>query len=487
MKISPDLHMNRNQIETLFENCQDLSIVPWQYGPEMKYMSFSVYFESLIEELKLNYMKATLQDLVTHEVGKATMITPEEVIEFFSKNGISAQSAKMVENLEDAVDAIVSGNIVIFFDEWDRALNYSANLIETRQVNEPLAESVVHGPRESTVENLNKNIGMIRLRLKTPRFKIERIAAGIEAKTEIAFGYLDRAVNPETLAEFKKRISTIHQAEVLETSYIEDWIEDSNFSPFPQYRYTERPDVAAAALLDGKIIVMVQGTGSVMLCPGLFVEMMQSAEDYYQRTMIASLIRITRIFAFFIALTLPSIYIALSTFHPELIPTVLLLAILDSREGIPFPAFVEALIMEFFFEMLREAGVRLPKPIGSAVSIVGTLVIGEAAITAGIASPIMVVVVALTGIASFSIPQYNMASALRLLRFPLMIMAASLGGFGLMVGCIWILLHLACLRSLGQPYLGSLAPVNMKYLRDVFVRAPLRTFLRSPRNRHKQN
>ncbi|MNI33372.1 Spore germination protein A1 [compost metagenome] len=188
--------------------------------------------------------------------------------------------------------------------------------------------------------------------------------------------------------------------------------------------------------------------------------------------------------AFIIALMLPSTYIALSNFHSELIPTVLLLAILNSREGIPFPALVEALIMEFFFELLREAGVRLPRPIGSAVSIVGALVIGQAAIQSQIASPVMVIVVALTGIASFALPQYNMAIAIRIMRFPLMILAATFGGLGIMIGFLLIYLHLATLRSLGQPYLASITPLDINRLLDALIVLPRRMLLHSPRNRH---
>ncbi|MNR15903.1 Spore germination protein A1 [compost metagenome] len=198
--------------------------------------------------------------------------------------------------------------------------------------------------------------------------------------------------------------------------------------------------------------------------------------------MVASLIRLLRIAALFIAVGLPSVYIALSTFHPELIPTVLLLAIINSREGIPFPAVFEAFIMEFFFELLREAGIRLPRPVGSAVSIVGALVIGEGAINAGIASPIMVITVALSGIASFAVPQYNLAIALRILRFPIMIFAATMGIFGILMAFMLIWLHLANLRSLGQPYLSSLAPFIPKHMKDIFIRAPLRILMRSPRN-----
>ncbi|MFC4768663.1 spore germination protein [Effusibacillus consociatus] len=482
--ISTNLSDNLQKIETIFTNCQDLQILNWRYGPDLEHTAFSVYFGTLIQEKKLNYMKASLQDLVTHEVGPATMVTPEDVMFFFERHGVSAQSAILLNDMDQAVQDILNGHLVIFFNQWNKALSYPAMGLHSRQITEPITEPVVQGPHMSTVENLQQNIGLLRSLLKSPRFKIETFTTGQETRREVMFGYLEGAVNPESLAEFRRRIRDLDKEEILETSYIEEWIEESAYSPFPQVRYTERPDTAVAALLDGRIVVMVGGTPTILICPGLFVEFFATSEDYYQRTVFTTLIRLLRIGAFLMALTLPSIYIALSTFHPELIPTVLLLAILDTREGIPFPAFVEALIMEFFFELLREAGIRLPRPIGPAVSIVGALVIGEAAMQAKIASPMMVIVVALTGIASFAIPQYSMAITLRILRFPLMVLASTLGGFGMMIFFLLTFLHLTCLRSLGQPYMMTLAPMQGRQWRDVFIRFPLKALMHSPRNRH---
>lgn len=482
--ISPRLTDNLKRVTETFDRCSDIMIIPWQYGPDLKYCAFSVYTEALVQKKEHNYFKDSLQDLVAHVVGPGTMVTPEHVSQFFNNNGGSTHSAILIDDFNVAVDKVLHGHIVIFFDKWNKAIGYEAIGLETRQVTESTTEPVVQGPREGTVENLKKNLGMLRERLKSSDFKIETLQTGGETKTKVAYGYLEGVVNTEVLAEFQRRIAKLKNEEVLETSYIEEIIEDSVYSPFPQYRYTERTDVATASLLDGKIVVLVEGTGSILICPGLFVELLQSSEDYYQRTVISSLIRIIRLIALFIAVALPSVYIAFSTYHPELIPTVLLLAIINSREGIPFPALIEALIMEFFFELLREAGIRLPRPVGSAVSIVGALVIGEAAINAGIASPIMVIIVSLTGIASFAIPQYNFAIGLRILRFPLMISAAFLGIFGMMIAFLLIWLHLATLRSLGQPYLNSLGPFIPRQMKDVFIRAPLSILMRSPRNRH---
>jgi spore germination protein KA/spore germination protein len=475
---------NKKQIEKLFLNCDDIEFHEYRFGPDLANKALTVYCNTLIQDEKLNYLKSLLQDLVPHEVGPAREITVEQLKDFIFKKGVSAQTVELLEDFEKVSEKVLQGHVIIFIDTWNKALSFSAITIESRAVTEPTSEGVVQGPHEGTVENLKKNIGLLRSRLQSPKFKIITLHIGKETKTEIAYGYLEGSVDAEVLKEFENRISNLKDKDVLETSYIEELLEDSTYSPFPQYRYTERPDVAVPALLDGKIIVMVQGTGSILICPALYLELFQSVEDYYQRTIISTMIRLMRFIAVIISLTLPSIYIALSTFHPEMIPTVLLLAVLNTREGIPFPALLEALIMVFFFELMREAGVRMPRPVGQAVSIVGALIIGEAAIQAGIASPIMVVVVALTGISSFAIPQYNLAIAYRILQYPLMILAATLGGFGVMVGLLLILLHLTTIRSLGAPYLAPFAPLRPHRLGDAFIRLPLKNLVKSPRNDH---
>ena len=485
--ISSSLYVTRKRLEQIFANCKDIIFIPWHYGPNLQYEAMSIYCITLVKDKKENYFKTVMQDLVRYQIGPASDIKPDDVIGFFERHGASSETAHTIGDLDRAVEDILDGNVVVFFDQWDKALSFLAITLQERQVTENLIEPVVRGPHESTVENLSQNIGLIRMRLKTPDFKLELFKGGGKSNSEVAYAYIEGAVNPETLAEFQERIIPAKEMEILESSYIEELLEESVYSPLPQSRVTERPDVAAAALLDGKIIVMVSGSPSILICPGLFLEFLMSPEDYYQRTVFSSFIRQLRFMAFFLTVFLPSIYIALTTFDPELIPTVLLLAILNTREGIPFPAFIEALIMVFFFEILVEAGVRLPRPVGSAVSIVGALVIGEASINAGIASPIMVVVVALTGIAKFSLPQYSLQTAVRVLRILVMCLSAFLGGFGLMIGILLLLLHMMSLRSLGQPYLASLGPLRPRQLRDVFIRAPLISQLRSPKNRHKHN
>lgn len=475
-----ELSETKRWLEQVFKNCGDVSLTPYYYGPELQFPALVVYCETLVQSQKINFLKSALQDLSDHRVGQAADITPDEIMRFFGRQGVSAHSAAMVERTGQAVQAVLSGQVLVFFDKWNKALGFDAFKIEERPISESITEPVVKGPHEGTIENLQKNLGLFRTRLKSPDFKLEFVQTKGKTNTKFVFGYVEGAVDSETLDEFRKRIAPLKEQEVLGIAYIEQQLEDSIYSPFPQTRWTERPDTAVAALLQGKIIAMVSGFPGILICPGLFVEFLQSPEDYYERTVFSSLIRVLRITAFVISLMLPSVYIALTTFHPELIPTVLLLSIIKSREGIPFPSLVEAVMMEFFFELLREAGVRLPRPVGAAVSIVGALVIGEAAINAGIASPIMVVVVALTGIASFSLPQYSIGIAFRILRFPMMLLAATMGGFGLMIGSLLILVHLMSLRALGQPYLSPISPLRLRELRDVIIRAPSKLSNRHP-------
>src|SRR5690606_20117819 len=254
---------------------------------------------------------------------------------------------------------------------------------------------------------------------------------------------------------------------------IEQLIEDETFSFFPTVYHSERPDVVAANLLEGRVAILINGSPFVLTVPALFIEFFQAADDYYMRFEISFAIRILRSLIFLISMIAPATYVAITTYHQEMIPTLLIIAIAAQREAVPFPAFFEAFIMEITFEILREAGVRLPRSIGQAVSIVGALVIGQAAVEAGIVSPAMVIVVSITAIASFATPSFSMAIAARLIRFILMLLAAIMGMYGIIVGLMIITLHLCSLRSFGIPYMAPLAPLMFRNIGDTFVRVPI--------------
>ncbi|MNI07569.1 Spore germination protein A1 [compost metagenome] len=295
---------------------------------------------------------------------------------------------------------------------------------------------------------------------------------GRESNTSAVIAYLNDLAMPSLIEEVEKRLKKIDVDAVLESGHIEELIQDDTYSPFPQMQYTERPDVVASALLQGRIAIILDGTPFVLLVPFVFVQVMQTSEDYYERFQIATLLRLLRYLFLFFSLTTPALYVAITTYHQGLLPTTLMLSVAAAREAIPFPAVVEALIMEITFEALREAGIRLPKAVGSAVSILGALVVGQAAVQAGIVSAPMVIVVSITGIASFTIPRFNGAIAVRMLRFPILIIASIFGFYGIFFSLMLLIGHMANLRSFGVPYLSPVAPLSSGDMKDVLIRAP---------------
>ncbi|WP_145020003.1 spore germination protein [Paenibacillus sp. Y412MC10] len=403
---------------------------------------------------------------------------------------LPVSSYTMIQTMDQAVMEIGDGNVVLLMDGEERAISLYLAKWEQRSITEPEAESVVRGPREGFIETLMVNVSMIRRKLKSPDLKMKSIRIGRFSQTEVVVAFVSGIIESSLVTEIESRLSRINIDGILESGMIEELIEDNPYSPFPQLQSTERPDVVAANLLEGRAAILVEGTPIALIAPATIFTFLQSPEDHYQRYYIGTAIRWLRYFFAFIALIGPSFYVAIVTYHQEMIPTTLLLNMTKSREQIPFPALVEALLMEITFEALREAGVRLPKQIGAAVSIVGALVIGQAAIAAGLVSSPMVMVVAITGIASFLIPHFAFGITVRLLRFPMMLLAGFLGFFGLMMGITLILTHLFALRSFGVPYVTLSTATNLSQLKDILVRVPTWKMNTRPRigvwNRYRQ-
>ncbi|MBD8521369.1 spore germination protein [Lysinibacillus fusiformis] len=392
-----------------------------------------------------------------------------------------------IENFTSLYYAILNGETVILLDGFAEGIITSTKSAKDRAVTEPSTESVIRGPRESFTETLRTNTALIRRKIKSPNLWIKSRVIGEVTQTDVAVMYINGIASDKIVAEVLARLDRINIDGILESGYIEDFIQDSKNTMFPTVYNSERPDVIAGELLDGKIAILVDGTPFVLVVPALFTSFLQSAEDYYQHWMISSLIRILRFFGISLALVAPSLYVAITTFHQEMLPTAMLISIASQREGVPFPAVVEALIMELAFEILREAGLRMPRTIGPAVSIVGTLVIGQAAVDAGVVSAVMVIIVALTAICSFLFPAYGLSNTIRVLRFPLMILAAMFGLFGVMFGIIVIILHLCSIRSFGVPYLSPFAPFIIHDQKDAFLLLPRRRLLTRPRLVNQKN
>ncbi len=383
-------------------------------------------------------------------------------------------------SLRQVIRNILSGSAVLLLDGHREAFLNNARGWERRKVEEPLTESVVRGPRDGFCETLCVNSALIRFRLKDPKLRLRHLVVGQRSQTDIYVMYIEGIIDPRIVEDVLNRIDSINADAVLESGFLEHMIEDSTWSPFPQMQNTERPDKVVANLLEGKVAILVDGTPFALIVPTVFAQFYQSPEDYYERFYIASLVRVIRFISLNLSMLLPSIYISFSSFHPEMIPSRLVMAMTAGRSTVPFPSLVEAFIMETAIEILREASARLPRPIGPTIGIVGALVIGTSAVKAGLVSPVMVIIVALTTIASFTSPSYSAAIATRVLRFPLMIMAGIFGLYGIMLFLLLVTVHLASLKSFGVTYFSPLSPLNLKGLKDFIIRVPLQLMKTRP-------
>ncbi len=476
--ITSSLADNQKTLREIFNKCGDVTFREFELGTAPPVQLLAVSIEGLVSTEDVN--RDILAKLMLLE-GLMEEVAPNNTFALIQNKLLSVADVKGCRDFVTITNRIMEGYTALFIEGEARALLIGTKGWETRSVMEPESEPVVRGPRDGFTENLRTNIAQIRRRVKSSRLKVEKIKVGLLTKTDIAVMYIDGIVNDKVVNEVRLRLSRIDTDAIIESGYIEEYIQDEWRTPFPQVLSTERPDRAAAHLVEGHVVIFTDTTPFALIVPVTFFHFLMAAEDYYASYQVSSVIRLLRLAAINIALLLPSVYVAIATFHQEMLPTPLMINIARAREGVPFPAFVEAFIMEATFELLREAGVRLPRPVGQAVSIVGALVIGQAAVTAGLVSPAMVIVVALTAIASFAIPNYMGAIALRILRFPLMILAASLGLFGVMAGLMGVLIHLCSLRSFGVPYIAPIAPLVKSNLKDFIIRVPRWAMFTRPR------
>ncbi|WP_347552974.1 spore germination protein (plasmid) [Pseudalkalibacillus hwajinpoensis] len=406
----------------------------------------------------------------------------------YIKNYIhSLIEVKEVKTMEELVPEVLIGSAALLVDRASTVLMLDTVKGKTRDLREPPSEEAIRGPRIGFTENLNDNSALLRQSGKNEKLSLVKHEVGVRSRKNLVVAYITDIVDPELVKEVNKRIKKIDIDNVMESGFVEQLIEDNYLSPFPQVQNTERPDRVMAALMEGRVAILLAGTPFALIVPVTFSMMLQAPEDYYDRWIAGSLIRLLRFFAAFISLFGPSLYIAFISFHPGLIPTELAITVLGTRAGVPFPSIIEALIMEISIEILREAGLRLPKPIGQTIGIVGALIVGEAAVRAGIVSPMMVIVVAITAISSFALPQYSIGISLRILRFGAMIFASMLGLFGVVLFFLLLCSHFVQLKSFGVPYASPFVPYRFSDWKDLLVRMPIKTMKRRPRMLHTKD
>jgi spore germination protein KA len=451
-----------------------------------QYEAVLVYFSNMVD-----------QNVINSDILKPLMYPPphlareevqlDQLKDVLLNETLYHSVGKLEQKLSALVEVVLRGETVVLIDGLDEALLIGTTKVDKRGIDQPETEQVIRGAREGFIEQLGTNLALLRYRLPTTDFRIKLLQIGRITKSRVAVCYIKGIVNDALVEEVEKRLKKIDIDGVLDVGYLEQFIEDNHFSPFPQVQNTERPDKTVANLLEGRVAILVDGSPFALIAPTVFTQFYQTTEDYSERFLMVSFIRLTRLLALIFSLVTPSLYVAVISFNPELIPTKFAVAVSGGRAGVPFPSIVEVLLMEVSMEVLREATLRLPKQVGGALSIVGVLVIGQAAVSAGFVSPITVVVIALTTIGSFATPAYNAALALRLLRFPLVFLAGMFGLYGVMVGLILIANHVLSLKSFGVPYMSPIVPGNFDGMKDSLIRGPLWWMKKRPVLLHSPN
>jgi len=470
--IAAEVGANRDAIINVLGNPPDLALREFSFGIDQPVHCLVAYIDGLTDPVAVADHLIEPLMMAPRLAVRDTAVTRSNAMDMISERLASVWHLLVETDLGKAVKAMLEGVCLVFVDGCDRCLEVGRKEPPKRQITTTETEQVIRGPREGFTETLRDCTGLVRKRLATPALRFETLSIGRLSNTAVSIVWLQGVANDKIVAEVRRRLQRIDIDGIMDGAYIEELIEDQPYSPFSTVYHTERPDAFCAHLLEGRVGILVDGSSQALVVPATMVMFFQTSEDYYTRFHLTILIRFIRLMASFNSLLLPPVYIAATTFHHNLIPTAFLLSIAAGRESVPFPAVVEALFMVFTFEAVREAGIRLPGIIGQTVSIVGALVIGQAVVSAGVVSPIMVIIIALTEVGSFAVPAYDMAATLRLLRYPLMLLAATLGMFGIAVGLLALLIHLCCLRSFGVPYLSGLTPLTARSAKDIFIRAP---------------
>ena len=468
-KVSANLRENEKYLRSRLENCSDILIRPMRLGDKHKVDCLMVYIEVAVSNMMLD--DSALGKMINH----FWEISPEDIQEFIRHNSLGIADVKKLENLDESIDAMLAGNAVFFIDGYDKAMKISSKGYPSTGVMEAESEKVLRGSREGFSDSVKSNSALVRKRLRDTRLKVEEYKIGVRSHTLTQVLYMDDLVHEGLLEEVKERLEEFQIDGILDSGMLEQLTEDVWYSPFPQYQTTERPDRAVQEILKGKVVILCDNSPEALILPGNFSSFMESSEDWYHRFEMASFLRILRYLAVIMATVLPGLYLAVIRFHTQILPSALILSFAEAREGVPFSSVVELIFLELAFELIREAGVRVPGSLGNAIGIVGGLVIGQAAVEANLVSPIVVMIVALTALGSMTVPNEEFAAAFRLVKYGFLILGGYLGIYGIVLGIYLVIGHLAGLISFGIPYLVPFIKKEQKGSRgEGVLRVPLR-------------
>ncbi|MCL2572555.1 MAG: spore germination protein [Defluviitaleaceae bacterium] len=481
------LDENKELIEALFKDSQDFISrkmpiggvgAPWIYLAYIDAMTGRDIFDLTIIRRFFDMDWSNIS-----EAEKGDLYTT------LKDRGIATGDFSETDKMEDILYFIMAGDTAIFIEGYPKAIIVATRGFPNRGIQSAETEVVVQGPREAFSEVMRFNTALVRRRIRDTGLKVKQSRVGTRSQTDIALMYIEGIVRQEILEEVELRLKEINIDAILDSGCVEQLIEENWLSPFPQAQLTERPDKAASALLEGRIAIIVDNSPFVILVPVSINCFFQASEDYYSRWQVMSITRVLRFIGAFMAVALPAVYVAVALYHPSMIPLMMITTLADASGIVLFPAVLEIFMLDAAFELLREAGIRLKTASGGTIGIVGGLIIGQAAVEAGLVSPIVVIIVALTGIATFAIPNVSLVYGFRLVKYGILILAAAFGFLGLWAGLLLMLIHLASLRSFGFPYLMPFAASELSKgedLKDSIFRLPLfmlrkRPFYANPR------
>ncbi len=476
-KISGDIRQIRQRLEQLCENCDDIIIRPMVLGREFQTRCLVVYVEAAVSNMMLE------DSVIGKFLNHLWELEGKEILQAVQENNLGISDVKELAAMEECMAALLAGNAVFFLEGYDQALKIGSKGYPGMGVAKAESEKVLRGSREAFSESVKINTALVRKRIRTTDLKVEELFAGEESNTLLALVYMENLAYPQILEEIKGRLAAFEIDGILDSGVVEQLTADVWYSPFPQFQTTERPDRAAAALLEGRVLLLCDNTPAALLLPTTLNSLLQTGDDYYGNFQIASLLRCIRYLAVFLAFSLPGLYLAVTNFHPQILPVNLVLSMSQARGGVPFPTIAELLLIEFSFELMREAGLRMPGPIGNMIGIVGGLIIGQSAVAANLISPMIVIIEALTALGSFSIPNEELSESFRLLKYGMIFLCGIFGLYGYVTGWVLLLIHLSGLKSFGIPYLMPFEAGDRDGISkwsDGLFRAPMRKLQRRP-------
>jgi spore germination protein KA len=463
--LTVDLNANIGLIKSIFKDDESLITRYFENQTSATIKCCAFYIDSMVDNKLFN--EDVIKPLLEYNF---TRKGDAEFIDIVAKQITLSNSVDKTNDLNKLIQAIVYGDTVLLVSECSEALILNTKSWPTRAITEPEDEKALRGPREGFTESIMNNLSMLRRRLRTQELKMQFKTFGSRSQTKGCICYIDGVADKDVLAELERRLNKFSLDAALDVNYIGEFISDEPYSPIETIGSTERPDVVAAKLLEGRIALFLDGTPVVLTLPHLFIENFQSNDDYYLNYLFVSMSRLLRLLGFFISTSTPAIYVALVTFHQEMLPTSLLQSIAMSRQGVPLPTVLEAIIMLIVFEILRETGLRMPSAIGQALSIVGALVIGQAAVEAKLVSAAMIIVVAITGITGLMIPRIK--GSIIIIRFILLVLSSIIGLYGYIFGMMGLLIYLLNIRSFGIQIMGMSSTGGLQDRKDLYVRAP---------------